>query len=112
MGAHEGVGLLGRVAFLHRILDARPEFFFHPIARYQHLDAGEAKVALLQIGGCIAPLQGAHRIEAEVGKEPSVRDEDLGLPARLVWHGATVQRRPSGPSRMLLPRRALKTFLW
>jgi hypothetical protein len=26
-----------------------------------------------------------------------VRDEDLGLPARLVWHGATVQRRPSEP---------------
>ena len=84
MGAHEGVGLLSGVALLDGILDARPEFFLHPIARDQHLDAGEAKVSLIQVGRRITALQGAHRIQAEVRKEPSVRDEDLGLPARLI----------------------------
>ena len=92
MRTHEGVGLLGRVAFLHGILDAGPELLLDPVARDQHLDAGESKVALLQVRGGIAALQRAHRIETEVRKEPSVRDEDLGLPARLVWHGETIER--------------------
>jgi len=90
MGAHEGVRLLRRVALSDRILDARPEFFLHPVARHQHLDAREAKVPSLQVGRRVAPLQGANRIKTQVRKEPRVRDEDLGLPARLVWHGATI----------------------
>ena len=107
MGAHEGVGLLGRVALSHRVLDARPEFFLYPVTGHQHLDAGEAKVAFLQVGGGIAALQGAHCIETEVRKEPSVRDEDLGLPARLVWHVATI-RQPVVPYAAHVP--VLKTL--
>src|SRR5439155_19118477 len=53
----------------------------------------------VQVGDGVAPLQGANRIQAEVRKEPRVRDEDLGLPAWLVWHGATISLVVDGVTR-------------
>ena len=71
---------------MNRVLDARPEFLLHPVSGHQDFDAREPQVALLEITGGVASLKGANGIEAEVGKEPRVRDDDLGPPARLVWH--------------------------
>jgi hypothetical protein len=93
MGAHKRIRLFRRKAFLHRILDARPELFLHPVAGYEHFDAGQPKVSFLEVRRRIPPLQGTNRVETEVGKEPRAGDEHLGLPARVVWHGATIRRR-------------------
>src|SRR5438067_3487603 len=88
--AHEGVGLFRRIPFLYRVLDARPKLFLHPVAGDQHLDPGEPEISLLEIGARIAALQGANGIKAEVRQKPRAGYEDLGLPARVVWHGATI----------------------
>jgi hypothetical protein len=75
---------------LYRVLDARPKLFLHPVAGDEDLNTGEPKISFLEVGGGIAALQGSDRIEAEVGEEPCAGDDDLGLPARVVWHGATI----------------------
>ena len=93
MGTHEGVGLFRRIPFLHRILDPWPELFLHPIAGDQDFDAGEPQVSFLDVGGRVATLQCADRVEAEVRQEPGAGDEDLGLPTPLIWHGATINGR-------------------
>ena len=90
MGAHERIRLFRRVALLYRVLDARPELFLHPVAGNQYFDAGEPKVSFLEVRARIAALQGTNRVEAEIGEEPRAGDKHLGLPARVVWHGATI----------------------
>jgi hypothetical protein len=75
---------------LYRVLDARPKLFLHPIAGDEHLDPGKPKISFFEVGGGITALEGANRIETEVRQEPRAGDEDLGRPARVVWHGATI----------------------
>src|SRR2546430_13313240 len=99
MSAHERVGLFGCVSLLDRILDARPEFFLDPVARHQHFDARQAKVASLQAGHRASGLQRANRVETEVRKEPRAPDEDLSLPTALVWHRATISLVANGITR-------------
>src|SRR5207237_38264 len=77
VGPQKRVGLLRRVALVHGVLNARPEFFLHPVARHEHLDPRQPKVAALQIGRRVAGLQGAYRVQAEVREEPRVRDDNL-----------------------------------
>ena len=57
MGAHERIGLFRGIAGFHRVLDARPEFFFDPVARDQDFDAGEAQVTFVELALRVAALQ-------------------------------------------------------
>src|SRR3989440_9631590 len=90
MRTHEGIGFSRRVAGVDRILDPRPEFLLHPVSGNQHFDARQPQVTFFEIADGVASLQSPNGVEAEVGQKPGVRDDDLGPPASLVWHGATI----------------------
>ena len=90
MRTHEGIGFFRGVAGVDRILDPRPEFLLHPVSCNQHFDARQPQVTFFEIADGVASLQSPNGVEAEVGQKPGVRDDDLGPPASLVWHGATI----------------------